>query len=177
MKGNNGGVVLMYEKVKQTKYGYYELKDKPSIEEIQKYYQDMYYQEEKGSYTKTYTDDEIKYFKNRIEQKYMLVEKYIEVKGNQKYLDVGCGEGWALKFFHEKKWDVTGLDFSDFGCNSFNKDVLDKMIVGDIEKSLASLIQKEEKYECIFMLNVLEHVLDPRKLLQNCKELLAGGVL
>ena len=56
--------------VKKNKYGYYELTNKPSEDELEEYYQKKYYQEEKGSYQSGYSKEEIRYILNKIEQKH-----------------------------------------------------------------------------------------------------------
>lgn len=55
---------------------------------------------------------------NKVERCYKVLEKLIEIKmpPKMKFLDVGCGEGWALKYFKEEMWEITGLDYSEFGC-------------------------------------------------------------
>ncbi len=50
---NLGGVVRL-ELVVKNKYGYYELIDKPNLQEIESYYKKEYYQKPKESYKKRY---------------------------------------------------------------------------------------------------------------------------
>ena len=93
-------------------------------------------------------------------------------------LDVGCGEGWALDFFKNKNWNVLGLDYSSFGCSKFNPDCLENLIVGDIYDSLNNLKKQSQKFDVIFLMNVLEHVLNPIELLNEFKNIISeNGIL
>jgi 2-polyprenyl-3-methyl-5-hydroxy-6-metoxy-1,4-benzoquinol methylase len=160
-------------------YHFYELANKPSMEELKDYYAKKYYQENKGSYEIQYTDEELLYFRNKIEQKYIVLERLLTPsQRTPELLDIGCGEGFTLHFFKEKKWNVKGIDFSDYGCKKFNPDCLPTLLIGDIYEQMLLLTKADSKYDVIWLDNVLEHVLDPLHLLQACKKLLhSGGVV
>jgi 2-polyprenyl-3-methyl-5-hydroxy-6-metoxy-1,4-benzoquinol methylase len=168
--------------VKQNKYGFYEIANKPGAEELEKFYQQKYYQENKGPYQSSYTEKELALVQNKIEQKYLVIKELLEIDDNHndtlRLLDIGSGEGWALKFFKEKKWEVLGLDFSDFGCKNFNSDCLDKLMLGNIYDNIDLLISENEKYDVIWLTNSLEHVLDPEALLFKLRKLISlKGIL
>jgi len=151
-------------------YGFHELIDKPSPEELSEYYKKKYYQDGNiATYRHEYSEEEILYFNNKIEQKYnFLVEKSIlEPDSNYSILDVGCGEGFTLNFFKKKGWEVTGMDFSSYGCKSFHPDCLDNVIEGDIYQNIEKLTKEDKQYNLIWLDNVLEHVLQPHELLKN----------
>lgn len=170
----------MFEKVRMNSFGYYELREKPSEEEVKKYYTQLYYQETKGSYEKNYSNEELSYFKNKLEQKYLLVKEALgfENVDDFKFLDIGCGEGWSLDYFKKLNWQVQGIDFSTYACEQFNPEMQDNLLVGDTFVIMDELIQKKYKYDCIYMLNVLEHVLEPENLLKKVYQLLSDvGVL
>ena len=84
------------------KYGYYELESKPSHEELNEYYSKKYYHDGNiATYRHEYSHEELKYFNNKIEQKYnYLLQKNI-LKKEEEYslIDIGCGEGFTLNFF------------------------------------------------------------------------------
>ena len=88
-------------------YGNYVLKNIPSIEELSKYYSETYYQSAQGGYELVYSDEELRYFTNKIDQKFRIVEENIGLsnQGTRSLLDVGCGEGWTLDFFFKKGLD------------------------------------------------------------------------
>jgi 2-polyprenyl-3-methyl-5-hydroxy-6-metoxy-1,4-benzoquinol methylase len=157
--------------VTKNKYGFYELKNKPSAEELKTYYSEKYYQENNATYEKIYSDEEIKYFFNKIEQKYFLIENNFRDVKRPELLDIGCGEGFALKFFKDKGWGITGLDYSTFGCRIHNPEFADNIITGDIFENLEKLKKSEKKFEVIWLDNVLEHVPDSVKLIKTCYEI------
>lgn len=159
-------------KMVKHKLGFYQLKDKPSASQLKKYYHDKYYQENSGNYDNQYSEEEKQYILNKsILIDYVLNEK-IGIKTNNSMLDVGAGQGWSLDFFDKKSWDVTGLDFSDFGCKSHNPRQLKNLVVGDIYDQLDLLNVKKQTYDLIILGNLLEHVLNPVLLINKLKSLM-----
>jgi len=167
--------------VKKNKYGFYSVIEKPSVEELAKYYADLYYQEQRGSYEKTYSADELSYFQSRLRLYDHTIKKYLEKKegdGPVSLLDIGCGEGWALSYFNKLGWDVTGLDYSNFGVQTFNPHMIGNLTAGDIYESIEGLISSGKQFDVIWLVNVLEHVLDPESLVAKIKEILKpNGIL
>lgn len=164
----------MHTAVKKNKYGFYELKDKPTPEALKKYYSEKYYQEARGSYQKRYEEEEIEYIYNKIAQRYeIIMGYYVKETVRRRFLDIGCGEGWSLKYFSDNSWDVTGLDFSEYGCQAQNPEMLKHIIIGDINENIDK-IEDREKFDVIWLDNVLEHVLEPLDLLKKCKKLIAN---
>ncbi len=161
------------------KYNFYELAKKPTSVELEDYYSKKYYQENKGSYEVNYTKEELLYFNNKIEEKYWIINKLIDTSEKKRsFLDIGCGEGFTLQYFKNKQWDITGIDYSDFGCKKFNPDCVSSLLIGDIYQKMIPLIESCFKYDVVWLDNVLEHVLNPLHLLNECKKLLnENGVL
>jgi 2-polyprenyl-3-methyl-5-hydroxy-6-metoxy-1,4-benzoquinol methylase len=171
-----------FEQVKLNKYGFYELKKKPDDKELEKYYREKYFQENKGPYQSSYSEKELLLIQNKIEQKYFVINEIFSKKNiplnNLKFLDIGCGEGWSMNFFKKRKWEVVGLEYSGFSCQNFNPDCVDDIILGDINKNIETLISRNRKFDIIWMTNVLEHVPDPESLLINARKLVSDrGIL
>ena len=94
------------------------------------------------------------------------------------FLDVGCGEGWALDYFQRQGWDVLGLDFSSFSLEQFHPGLRGQLRAGDLYDGLQELIAEGRQFDVLWLDNVLEHVLDPAGLLRRCHALTRpGGVL
>ncbi len=168
----------MDKRVKRNRFGFYEIINKPTMEELKNYYAEKYYQEAHGSYEKFYSEDEILYFKNKLSQKHIIINELLGTKPPKTFLDIGAGEGWALDFFKKRGWYCTGLDYSEFGCKKYNDSCLADMLVGDIYDNLNRLIVNKKRYSVILIDNVLEHVINPISLLNNTRELIdKGGVL
>jgi 2-polyprenyl-3-methyl-5-hydroxy-6-metoxy-1,4-benzoquinol methylase len=165
----------MFEKVVRNNHGFYTLKKLPTPNELEQYYSDKYYQNPQGSYQVNYSPEEIKYFNNKIAQKYIVILELLNPKfGFEKpsFLDVGCGEGWALKFFKEKLWEIIGLDYSTYGCEKHNPDCSGHIKSGEINANIDLLIKEKSQFDVIWLDNILEHVLDPFALLVKCNKLI-----
>jgi 2-polyprenyl-3-methyl-5-hydroxy-6-metoxy-1,4-benzoquinol methylase len=164
--------------IKKNSFGYFEVSNKPSESELADYYRTKYYQSGAASYELSYTEGEIEYFLNKIEEKVYVASRLTTLDHASSVLDIGCGEGWVLNYFKKKQVPVTGIDYSSFGCAKFNPHCIGDFIEGDLYGNLNALIKNEKKYDLVWLDNVLEHVLDPLDLLQKAEKLLAsGGVL
>ncbi|MNB88557.1 putative S-adenosylmethionine-dependent methyltransferase [compost metagenome] len=161
------------------RYGFYELINKPDDLELDSYYKNIYYQESRGSYSKSYDEEEIHYFKNKYEQRYsLLIEHNIFSCDTRRFLDIGCGEGWGLDFFYSKGWEVKGLEHSQYSCSIHNPKMLPFLVEGRPEGALKKLITENNKFDVILLDNVLEHLKDPLEILEYCYFLLSEqGVL
>lgn len=156
-------------KIIKNKYQYYEADQKPTKEELATYYRDKYYQNPKGSYERTYTSEEKRYFSNKMEQKFAIIQR--EGVTNGSVLDIGAGEGWALNFFLHKGFAVRGIDYSIYGCAKHNPDCTQFLIAGDMYEKLQEEIQAKQKYDIVILDNVLEHAVDPLKLLTTIQSI------
>lgn len=169
----------MFQKVEMNKYGFYNLRNIPSKQELGEFYSLRYYQQEDTiSYSSNYTQRELEYINNELHKKNIILQKLLINDNRKSMLDIGGGEGWALKYFQEIGWDVLGLDYSRYGCERHNPDMLGKMIFGDMEESLYNLKNENMEFNFILLDNVLEHVIDPFKIIKMSNELLSReGVL
>lgn len=162
----------MKQKVELNEYGFFSLTQKPSEQELEKYYADKYYQN--GSvYQPSYSDEELQYCHNKIEQKYQCILEHGLLKEGQQHslLDVGCGEGFTLKHFKQLNWNVKGLDYSSHGCQTINPDYSQYLTQGNIYENIGLLIANNERFDVIWLDNVLEHVLHPLELLKSLHKL------
>lgn len=164
----------MDSRLKKHPLGYWEIENKPTQEELQKYYAEKYYQEGEGSYELTYSEEELSYFNAKLEQRFAVLQRHLQpVEGQAHLLDVGCGEGYALAFFRKLGWRVSGIDFSSAGVASKNPDCLDALVTGDIFTLLNAEIASGKTYDVVWLQNVLEHVLDPLNLLNSLRSLIS----
>lgn len=152
------------------KLGFFQLKNKPSKNDLEEYYLNKYYQQEHGNYRIKYTDEEIKYFYIKNEQKFKVASKLMASK-SKRFLDIGCGEGYMMSFFKKINWNVLGLDYTNHACLKMNPDCFKAVKTGDIYESIDSLIKNKEKFEIISLINVLEHSLEPIELLIKIKSI------
>ncbi|MET4073483.1 methyltransferase domain-containing protein [Hymenobacter sp. UYCo722] len=181
--------------------GYYEVTRKPTPEELRDYYAQRYYQENRSSYQPTYSEAEREHIEGKLRLRYYVLAQLLELgkeatpddspaplatadsaasamPAGHTFLDVGCGEGWALDYFQRQGWDVLGLDFSSFSLEQFHPNLRGRLRAGDLYAGLQDLITEGRQFDVLWLDNVLEHVLDPAELLRRCRALTRpGGVL
>lgn len=91
-------------------------------------------------------------------------------------LDVGCGTGLTAAAIKDKtKGQVYGLELSPEFASEAQKN-MDEVYVEDVSRFFAKA--PKQQYDCIIFADILEHILDPWKVLENSKRfLLPGGVV
>ncbi len=151
--------------------GFWRIANPPTDHELQNYYAEKYYQQAKGSYELKYSKDELKYLKAKVRQRWEVIRKH---RGDSlgTLLDVGCGEGFTLSCFKELGWKAKGFDYSESGIKSQNPSCIDLLTKGDIFDLLNQEIDKGNRYSVVWLQNVLEHVIEPLKLLASLKSLM-----
>ena len=150
--------------------GYYEAIPKPTLKELEQHYSEKYYQYAQGTYSSQYLDEELRYFHNIAK---VALETASRLNLDKSLYDLGCGEGFFTKSFYEARWLVACCDFSAFGISKHNEDMLPYFISGDIFKQVDDAILNKKKFGLINLQNVLEHVIDPVKLLLDLKAMLS----
>lgn len=157
--------------------GFLEVAFPPSPDELKAYYAELYYQTEQGGYQKSYSDQELAYINLKIAQRADIVDQLRKEKTSNTFLDVGCGEGFALSWFNSKGWSVKGLDYSSAGLEGANPDLLSYVEIGDLFEILDNHIHANNQYDLVWLNNVLEHVLNPVELLTSLQGLVAADGL
>ena len=157
----------------KTRHGFYELRPRPSLKTLQSYYASKYYQEGRGSYEVRYGAEELQWIKRKSDFREYLAKKFLSPKApkNPSVLDVGCGEGFVMNAFLKKGWEVEGIDFSCEGLKQKNPHLLRYFIKGDLETEVEKKIISGTSYDCILLVNVLEHVLQPIKIIKKLKKI------
>lgn len=176
----------MYNNVEKAEDGYYRYINMPVFEQLEDLYKNEYFVKEHeevdkeklhGNYKINYSESEMIYIKNELEKIDLVKNKYSKLE-NKYCLDIGCGEGFALNFFYKKGYNVVGLDFNNYACSYYNKEVADKVIVGNFYSTLDNLIKEGKKFDLIICNHVLEHVLYPVELINKASQLLeVNGIL
>ncbi|MBS4053021.1 MAG: class I SAM-dependent methyltransferase [Methylomonas sp.] len=167
--------------IEKNKYGFHELVSKPSETELKDYYANKYYQQSIQMHQHEYSAEDLLWKRKKLEQKAYLAEQYSgnpAGNGVKRFLDVGAGEGFAMRFFAEAGWEASGLDYSSYGCTVHNPEMLENLLIGDIGDSIDRLVAEAASFDLILLDNILEHVLEPLAVLQKIRHLLADkGVL
>ena len=159
--------------VRKHELGFWEIANKPTAQQIEEYYAAKYFQRAQGSYELAYSEDELAYFRTKLQSRWSVIADRFPLPGSM--LDVGCGEGYALAFFKEMGWEVRGLDFSRAGIQSKNPHCAELLVEGDVFTLLEAEFNAGTRHEVIWLQNVLEHVVDPVALMTRLRSLVAPG--
>lgn len=85
-------------------------------------------------------------------------------------LDVGCGSGELLRFMQDLGWSAEGVDFdAEAAKNAAAKSVC--VHVGSLESQKLT----EGTFDAITMSHFIEHVHQPRRLIEECRRILKPG--
>ena len=159
-------------------FGFYEVIDKPTPAELSAYYATRYYQEGLTTYQPAYPPEEMEHIDGKLRLRHWVLTHLpgaTEPAPGGSFLDIGCGEGWALAYFHRLGWDVLGLDYSSFSVERFQPNLREHLRTGDLTEQLTELAAAGRTFEVLWLDNVLEHVPDPAGLLRQCRALVAPG--
>ena len=135
---------------------------------LNRYSDDNYFSSEDVGYT-SYLDQE-----KSLQATFSRFLKNLHQKGltGGSLLEVGCGYGYLLEAatpFFEKR---TGIEFSRTAAE-LAKQVADQVYCGDIDQ-----LRPEERYNCIILTHVLEHIYRPKEFLKKLiSHLMPGGSL
>lgn len=88
-------------------------------------------------------------------------------KEKGRIMDVGCGPGDILYLLKKAGFDVYGLDISQHAVDAAHKNGLENVVVG-MEDRLAEF--PDEFFDCIRGSHVIEHMPDPARFLNLCRQ-------
>lgn len=149
------------------KRGYYHLFPIPTIEELDEYYEKTFYG---NNYNRQINDSSQVVQENEKEFFTMQYEDILEIiereGGGKKIIDIGCGYGNFLKFCRTKGFEVLGVDPAQEAID-YIKGMGIKAFKADIENFKDYI---KEKYHAAVLLNVLEHLREPREILKVIRE-------
>lgn len=158
-----------------TAHGYVAATPTPSQPELDAHYRSKYFQSPSGSYQASYSDEERTYLRNIA----LVSHRTCETFGVPSTLfDIGCGEGFYSADMQALGWSVQCCDFSSHAIEKFNPSLLGCFMQGDAYGLIDRKAAAEERFGLVNLQNVLEHVIDPERLLARVKPLLdpCGGV-
>ncbi|MCM1123310.1 MAG: methyltransferase domain-containing protein [Eubacterium sp.] len=173
----------IYEPVYLNQYGYYEPRRKNTVQERNENFEEHYFQDYAGAtYEKAeYPPEELDYIHNQIEERAYVIEQNLEkmgTKGDYSLLDIGCGEGFLLQFFHDRGKRVKGIDIGSYALEHFHPEMLAFFEKGTMERLLPKMEERGERYDvvnidrCLDMvddvdvcLNHIKRVMDSRSIL------------
>lgn len=98
-------------------------------------------------------------------------KKYIP--NNAKILEIGCGSGEYLNGLRRDKWEVTGIDISEYAVSIAKKKYNLNVMMGD----LLSMKFEEKSFDLVILRHVLEHLPDPDEELKEIRRILKDNGL
>lgn len=155
--------------------GYLTVEPKPSPEALEAFYRDLYFQQTVSTqFQKTYSafDLELIHLQNNLAL--TVIEQILDGQtATRTLLDVACGEGFFLASAHARGYQVYGIDYSSFGVETHNPAMLAWFRQGDVLRTLDALATEGRTFTAVNLSGILEHVIDPRGLLEQVKRVLA----
>jgi SAM-dependent methyltransferase len=100
-----------------------------------------------------------------------LLDRLEPFRKTNRLLDVGCSAAFFLKLARDRKWDVQGVEVSDFGV-TFSREELGIPVFQGL---LQDAHFPDESFDAAFSSHVIEHVGYPVTLLQEMKRVLRPG--
>lgn len=139
----------------------------PSLGEMNAYVDDLYM-----------TGNYLEYSKSRDLKLETFRPRLTAIKRSSKgtrLLDVGCATGFFMEAAADEGFDVRGLEFSTVAISRARPDIRERIVCGDIN---ALLKREPEKFDVVTAFDIIEHVQDPAKFLEEIGQILhPGGVL
>jgi len=132
-------------------------------EEIRAYYRERYFDDHAQDQL---SGARISIFRNALR----VIEKHLSPGF---LLDVGCGIGQFLKEAKERGWEVLGVDPSEKSIERAKALVGDYVVLGTLDD-----VPEGRAFDCVTMINVLDHMVDGgRQLRKAYHRLKRGGLL
>jgi O-antigen biosynthesis protein len=94
--------------------------------------------------------------------------------GATRVADLGCGPGTLARQFQERGCSVTGVEI-DAGSAAEARPYCDELIVADLEAMDLAAAFSPGSFDAVIFADVIEHLKDPRRVLNQVRDLLSPG--
>jgi len=128
----------------------------------------LYSSKDGKNYSKNYLND----FDTRIKNIYIPKVKFLKkvIKKKINLIDLGCGAGHFVKALEVKRISATGYDTSADLCKLGNKKLNKNKIYPINFDKIYEIINSQSDVNTLSMIGVLEHLIEPHKLLNSFKK-------
>ena len=100
-----------------------------------------------------------------------LLDRLEPFRKTNRLLDVGCSAAFFLKLARDRKWDVQGVEVSDFGVKFTREELKIPVFQGFLQDAHFP----DESFDAAFISHVIEHVGQPVGLLREMRRILRPG--
>ncbi len=138
----------------------------PSFEELQKIYREAYYREAKPLYFERHRED-LDWWNVTYSERYDTFEEFVDLE-QRRILDVGSGPGFFLLHGQQRGWQTLGIEPSKQAA-AHTRELGVKVVENFLTEQTA---QEVGKFGVVHMSEVLEHISDPKEMLQLARRVL-----
>ncbi|MEW6100981.1 MAG: methyltransferase domain-containing protein [Candidatus Omnitrophota bacterium] len=144
--------------------GFVYVNPRPTPNSLQEFYPAQYFARPFGSIkmTEGYKAFLSGVFRNR----YAQIQRF---KRKGAALEIGCGDGYFLRFLKDKGWQAYGIEPSDFAA----KYARDELNLTVFKGKLEDFPLPAQPFDMICMFEVFEHIIDPYQALLKIREMLS----
>jgi 2-polyprenyl-3-methyl-5-hydroxy-6-metoxy-1,4-benzoquinol methylase len=140
-----------------------------SAEAYAQYYDEAYFTGKKDYHSEAQ-------FAPSFEQTYLpfvdlILRNQVVRKDRGKYLDIGCATGHLVAIFKRLGWDATGIDVSEYSTK-YGREVRELNI---ITGTLVDVSFPTNYFDLISMIDVVEHLPNPKEYIVEVARILAPG--
>lgn len=102
------------------------------------------------------------------------LQRLLEMYKPNSILDLGCGNGYCAGYLHQLGFNISGCDFSESGITLAKKQFPE---VHFFQQDVSSILNSDHtgRYDAVISTEVIEHLLLPRKLIENASQALRSG--
>jgi len=128
-----------------------------------------------SAYQKMQDDGYIAEEKGRRESARIVLKRISKLTQAGKILDIGCATGFLLDEARKMGWKLYGIEISEWGCKFAREKLnLENVLQGELKADMFP----HNYFDAIVMLDVVEHLIDPRSILDTIRRILKpNGVL
>lgn len=159
-----------YEIIKCRSCGFIHMNPIPSQEELQRIYKEEYYSIEKPQFIERHLED-IEWWNIVFDDRYDFLEEHLP-KNRRMILDIGCGPGFFLKRGIDRDWKGLGVEPSKQAAEyakGLGVEVVNRFL------DASGVGSGGEKFDAIYISEVLEHSREPINVCKTSYELLSDG--
>lgn len=136
---------------------------------LKKYYPQNYYTRASGLVKPT--EEKTREIERGFEYRFKTIQKFSKAG---RVLDVGCGDGYFLKYLKARNYEAWGVEMSEQACEYAVEKLgieREKIVCGDF----SSVSLPEYFFDLITLNDALEHLPEPKRVLEKCSRLLCVG--